>query len=260
MWLPCFGLEFRYCLYSRPQTGTYGSTHTHAEWSKRNSQTAEARAVQRLYAAAADRPNSSSSSTQQRRRHGSGGGQLRTSEPPIVRLMTLWPRVDVRQRTRRTHTQSKRNSQHSAHSRSNNSTTIICSSSSSSSDSSSSSSSSRQAQQQWLQHAAAAAARQRVRPATSERASYRPFDGSVPWWLHVIWVCHVLCVVCQLCCVTCALCCLLAVCCYDTCLIRGREWITLLSVCMCCSGFFATTRKYVCREKPSQDEKHYIFC
>ena len=58
------------------------------------------------------------------------------------------------------------------HSRSNNSTTII--------------GSSRQAQQQYQPHAPAAAARQRGRPATSERASYRPFDDSVPWWLRVV--------------------------------------------------------------------------
>ena len=30
-----------------------------------------------------------------------------------------------------------------------------------------------------------AAARQRGRPATSERASYRPFDDPVAWWLSV---------------------------------------------------------------------------
>ena len=46
--------------------------------------------------------------------------------------------------------------------------------------------------------------RQRWRPATSERASYRPFDYFVPWWLRVVQVCHVCCVVCRLCCVTCA--------------------------------------------------------
>ena len=48
--------------------------------------TAEAPSAQRLFAAAADRPNSSSS-TQQRRRRGSGGGRLRASEPPIVHLI-----------------------------------------------------------------------------------------------------------------------------------------------------------------------------
>ena len=25
----------------------------------------------------------------------------------------------------------------------------------------------------------------------SERASYRPFHDSVPWWLRVVWVCDV---------------------------------------------------------------------
>ena len=35
------------------------------------------------------------------------------------------------------------------------------------------------------QHAAVAAARQRGRPATSERASHRPFDDPVAWWLSV---------------------------------------------------------------------------
>ena len=45
----------------------------------------------------------------------------------------------------------------------------------------------RQAQHQQLQHAAAA--RQRGRSARSDRASYRPFDDSVPWWPCIIWVC-----------------------------------------------------------------------
>ena len=75
-------------IFTPPDWRTGARAHTHAEWSKRNSQTAEARAVQRLFAAAADRPNSSSSSTQQRRRRGNGGGQLRANEPPIVRVMT----------------------------------------------------------------------------------------------------------------------------------------------------------------------------
>ena len=39
--------------------------------------------------------------------------------------------------------------------------------------------------------ASAAAAQQRGRPATSERASYRPSDVSLPSWLRVVWVCHV---------------------------------------------------------------------
>ena len=38
-----------------------------------------------------------------------------------------------------------------------------------------------------------------------------------------------------------------------------RELITLLSGCMFCSGFFATTRKHVRREKPSQNESDIVF-
>ena len=41
----------------------------------------------------------------------------------------------------------------------------------------------RQAQQQYQKHAAAAAAWQHGRPARNDRASYRPFDESMPWWL-----------------------------------------------------------------------------
>ena len=71
-----------------------------------------------------------------------------------------------------------------------------------------SSSSSRRAQQQQQQHAAAAAARQRAWPATSERASFRPFVYSVPWQLRVFGVCHVCsvladCVVSRVLCVVC---------------------------------------------------------
>ena len=69
---------------------TFASTrgvHTHIVTESLNTlYTAEARTAQRLFAAAADRPNSSSS-TQQRRRRGSGGGRLRASEPPIVHLI-----------------------------------------------------------------------------------------------------------------------------------------------------------------------------
>ena len=38
-----------------------------------------------------------------------------------------------------------------------------------------------------------------------------------------------------------------------------RELITLLSGCMFCSGFFATTRKHVRREKPNQNESDIVF-
>ena len=72
---------------------TFASTrgvHTHIVTESLNTlYTAEARTAQRLFAAAADRPNRSSSCTQQRRRRSSRGGQLRASEPPIVRFMAL---------------------------------------------------------------------------------------------------------------------------------------------------------------------------
>ena len=74
-------------------------------------------------------------------------------------------RVDVRERRRRAVCTRKVNEsfQHTAHSRSNNRTIIY-------------------SQQHQQQHAAAAAAvPHRGRPATSERASYHPFDDSVPW-------------------------------------------------------------------------------
>ena len=72
-----------------------------------------------------------------------------------------------------------------AHSRSNNRTTTIYSQQKQQ----------QMAQQQYQQHAAAAAPRQRGMPATSERASYRPFDNPLPSWLRVVGVCNVCSVV-----------------------------------------------------------------
>ena len=122
--------------------------------------------------------------------------QVRASEPPIVRLMTpcLGGCALTYASTRGVHTHKVNESLNTLHTVQATTAQIICSSSS------------RQAQQQ---------------PATSERASYRPFADSVPWWLRIVWLSRVLCVVCRLCCVTCALCCLLAISCYMT-YIRGH--------------------------------------
>ena len=93
---------------------TYASTHTQSKRKSQHSHT-ESTTAQRLLAAAANRPNSSSSSTQQRRRRGSGGSQLRTSEPPIVRLMTqcLGGCALTYASARGVRTKCKRKSQHS---------------------------------------------------------------------------------------------------------------------------------------------------
>ena len=78
-------------------------------------------------------------------------------------------------------------------------------------------------------------AAQRGRPAASERAAYRPLDDSVPWWLRVVFVCHVCSVL------------------LGHVFTVVREWIYFVDVC--CSGFFATTRKNIRPLKPSQNEK-----
>ena len=71
--------------------------------------------------------------------------------------------------------------------------------------------------------------RQRGRPATSERPSYRPFDDSVPWWPRVVWVYHV-CSVCRMC------------------RARIRTYAVVYALL---PGFFATTRKHVRRQENS---------
>ena len=98
-----------------------------------------------------------------------GVASYERARPPIVRLITpcLGVCALMYASARGVHTHKVNESLNTAHSRSINSTTI-----------NRSSSSSRQSQQQ--QQHAAAAARQRGRPATSERASYRLSEDFVP--------------------------------------------------------------------------------
>ena len=157
----------------------------------------------------------------------------RASYRPFEDSVPWWPRVDVRERTRRAHTQRKRKSQHSAHSRSNNSTTI--------------------SQEQQTGSTAVEAARSSGGGAAAGVASYE--RASEPLIVRLMTPCLGGCALFGF--VTCSC----VVCWRFLATIRthlvmyvliAHEWITLLNGCMCCCVVFLLLLQNTCVMKNSK--------